>query len=92
VRQSMYPELVTFQGCEDLLRGSPLTTVLRRQGTIFRTSVGSASTYALSAKVGRIDAFISHNWSVARYLKFLSLADHFSFDIAASCTMALTWC
>jgi len=49
--------------------------------------VGSASTYALSAKVVRIDAFISHNWSVGRYLKFLSLADHFSFDIAASCTL-----
>jgi len=75
-------EIVTFNGCEELLRGSRLETVLRFGAIIFRDSRGSAATYSLSRRVVRIGTFISHNWSVGRFKKFVALSFHFNFDLS----------
>mmetsp|Transcript_53419 Transcript_53419/g.114254 ORF Transcript_53419/g.114254 Transcript_53419/m.114254 type:complete len:209 (+) Transcript_53419:115-741(+) len=41
-------ELVTFEGCQDLLRASSLTRIMQHQGALFRGSKGSNLTYKLS--------------------------------------------
>jgi len=76
-------KLVTLTGCEELLRVSHLVTVLQRQGRIFGSSAGSASTYQMSQQTDAIDTFISHNWSVPRYKKYLALAFHFNYGVSA---------
>jgi len=82
--------LLTFERCPDLLRGMRLSGLLRCGGRIFANSSGSASTYEQSEKVLRLRAFISHNWSVPRWKKFLALAFHFNFWMASS-AMAGLW-
>mmetsp|Transcript_141133 Transcript_141133/g.450831 ORF Transcript_141133/g.450831 Transcript_141133/m.450831 type:complete len:619 (+) Transcript_141133:60-1916(+) len=82
-------ELVTFTGCEELLRASHLVTVLQHQGRIFRSSAGSAATYQMSQETDRIGTFISHNWSVPRYKKFVALTFHFNFDISVVISSAI---
>lgn len=79
-------ELVSFSGCESLLRGSHLTNILGRFGSIFATSEGSAETYALSRQVAGIDTFISHNWATSRWQKYSCLAFHFNFAFAVTAT------
>jgi len=76
-------QMLTFDGCSELMRGSPLSTILRQGARVFGSSTGSASTYALSKPVERIGAFLSHNWSTPGYLKFLALSLHFNFGVAA---------
>mmetsp|Transcript_141134 Transcript_141134/g.450836 ORF Transcript_141134/g.450836 Transcript_141134/m.450836 type:complete len:624 (+) Transcript_141134:60-1931(+) len=82
-------ELVTFTGCEELLRASHLVTVLQHQGRIFRSSAGSAATYQMSQETDRIGTFISHNWSVPGYKKFVALTFHFNFNISAMVSSAV---
>lgn len=81
-----FARLVTFEGHEDILRASPLNTVMRHAGAIYKNADGSAETYKLSEPVSVIDTFVSHNWSVSRYKKFVALALHFNFYIAAAVT------
>lgn len=81
--------LVSFTGCESLLRGSRLSAVMRNLAALLADSAGSPETYALSTRVDRLQFFISHNWSVPRYKKFACLALHFNFP-AAVATTALT--
>eukprot|EP00927_Polykrikos_kofoidii_P032051 TRINITY_DN27416_c0_g1_i1.p1 TRINITY_DN27416_c0_g1~~TRINITY_DN27416_c0_g1_i1.p1 ORF type:complete len:598 (+),score=81.20 TRINITY_DN27416_c0_g1_i1:137-1930(+) len=76
-------DMLTFRGDEDLLRGMPLSVVLRHNGRIFKSSAGSAETYALSKQVPQLEAFISHNWSVSRIKKWVALCFHFHSDVAA---------
>lgn len=77
-------DLVTFEGCDDLLRGTRLTTCLRGAGRLFVNSAGSSATYELSTQVLELDGFISHNWSVPRYAKFAALTFHFFFARAVA--------
>lgn len=75
-------EMLTFDGCEELLRGTYLRSVMRGGGRIFNSSKGQASTYALSKPVLRIQAFLSHNWAVGRWTKLWCLAYHFNARLA----------
>lgn len=81
---SIFRELVTFDGCPELLRGSALSTIMGCGAAIFHASNGSAETFKLSGQVGKIDAFLSHNWVVGRYQKFAALSFHFNFAIATN--------
>lgn len=82
-------QLVTFTGCQGMLRATPLNTILRGGANLFSDSHGSEETYFLSAPVEQIEWFISHNWAVSRFNKFIALAFHFNFDIAAIFTVVL---
>ena len=75
-------DLVSFQGCEDLLRASELGTVLQHGAGVFSSNTGAPATYALSERVSMIDTFISHNWSVSRWLKLAALTYNFNLRIA----------
>lgn len=81
--------LTTFEGCPELLRGTLLIRVLKHQGRILLSSVGSAATYDLSHIVLRLDGFISHNWAVPRWPKFLALSYHYNVKIAAGITFLI---
>eukprot|EP00928_Gymnodinium_smaydae_P071313 TRINITY_DN54938_c0_g1_i1.p1 TRINITY_DN54938_c0_g1~~TRINITY_DN54938_c0_g1_i1.p1 ORF type:complete len:520 (+),score=40.92 TRINITY_DN54938_c0_g1_i1:164-1561(+) len=48
--------------------------ILSKCGRIFNDSKGTAKTYELSAPVPHISYFLSHNWSVPRWKKFVALA------------------
>jgi len=78
--------LTTFEGCPELLRGTLLAKVLKHQGRILDSSGGSAATFGLSKVVLRLDAFISHNWAVPRWPKFLALTYYYNFKAAAAIT------
>jgi len=80
-------ELLSFEGDEELLRGIPFGEVLRNCGRILRHSDGSDDTYHLSRKVAKISMFLSHNWVVPRWKKFVALTFHMNFNIAA-----VLWC
>eukprot|EP00929_Paragymnodinium_shiwhaense_P098883 TRINITY_DN6039_c0_g3_i1.p1 TRINITY_DN6039_c0_g3~~TRINITY_DN6039_c0_g3_i1.p1 ORF type:complete len:532 (+),score=40.48 TRINITY_DN6039_c0_g3_i1:119-1714(+) len=88
--ESLHTELVhkvTSLSNPNLLRGTPYSHVLRAQGRIFRESAGNVKSYSLSRTVQKIDAFISHNWSVPATTKFLTLTLHFNVTVAMSCTL-----
>lgn len=75
-------QLVSFEGRTDLLRGSRLSSVMRRGAAILSSPAGSAATFDLSEEVTAIATFISHNWSVPRARKFFCLALYFNFRSA----------
>eukprot|EP00927_Polykrikos_kofoidii_P071147 TRINITY_DN6746_c0_g2_i2.p1 TRINITY_DN6746_c0_g2~~TRINITY_DN6746_c0_g2_i2.p1 ORF type:complete len:434 (+),score=44.42 TRINITY_DN6746_c0_g2_i2:44-1345(+) len=83
-------DLVSFEENQHLLRGVLLSTILQSFGGIFSTSTGSSQTYSLSFVVDGLNAFISHNWSVARYKKVLTLCLHYNFNLAATISLVLT--
>jgi len=83
-------ELTTFRECQELLRGTTLATVLRCGDAIFASSAGSDDTYMLSKRMVRIEAFISHNWSVPRYKKFLGLCLVYNFKFTVAIAFVLT--
>jgi len=60
------------------LRGCPAQNVLHCLGSVLAGSGGSPATYDLSQSVYHIDVFISHNWSVKRWLKFVVLSYYFN--------------
>ena len=66
--------------------------VLRRRGRLFASSKGSAETYKLSSTVTKISVFLSHNWVVPRYKKFVALSLHFNFDLAFGITLSIVAC
>jgi len=90
---SMTADLVTFGDQQALCRGIALALVLRSAGAIFQGSAGSAGTYMMSRTTERIKAFLSHNWIVPRWKKFVALSFHFNTDVAccgsALCTLPL---
>ena len=65
-----------------LLRGTPLSVVLRRGGRIFENNQGTAESYELSSQVDHLDTFVSHTWRTPRRWKFLALSLHFGFAVA----------
>lgn len=80
---------ISFGGREDLLRASPLSSILAGGAKILTSSGGDAQTYALSSPVEQIDVFISHNWVTERWQKFLALSLHFNFWPAAAASFAV---
>mmetsp|Transcript_105393 Transcript_105393/g.337065 ORF Transcript_105393/g.337065 Transcript_105393/m.337065 type:complete len:578 (+) Transcript_105393:81-1814(+) len=78
--------LTTFEGCPEFLRGTLLAKVLKHQGRILDSSSGSAATFGLSKVVLRLNAFISHNYAVPRWPKFLALTYYYNFKAAAVIT------
>ena len=62
-----------------LLRAAPLSVLLRRGGSIFDNSEGTAESYNLSLQVDHIDSFVSHTWRTPKKKKFLALSFHFGF-------------
>eukprot|EP00811_Abedinium_folium_P032172 NODE_5293_length_1787_cov_4.944578.p1 GENE.NODE_5293_length_1787_cov_4.944578~~NODE_5293_length_1787_cov_4.944578.p1 ORF type:complete len:560 (+),score=27.01 NODE_5293_length_1787_cov_4.944578:105-1784(+) len=75
----------------ELLRACSTTDVMRNFGAILANSAGTKETYALSVPVERIGVFLSHNWSMPRWQKFLMLAVHFNTRTAVS-AMLLVCC
>mmetsp|Transcript_23610 Transcript_23610/g.50369 ORF Transcript_23610/g.50369 Transcript_23610/m.50369 type:complete len:533 (-) Transcript_23610:508-2106(-) len=82
--------LSTFAGHDDLFRGTPLSCVMRNCGRIWKNSSGSADTYHLSHPVEVLRTFISHNWSVGRFQKYIALCLHFNLGIAAAAALSAT--
>mmetsp|Transcript_21166 Transcript_21166/g.45908 ORF Transcript_21166/g.45908 Transcript_21166/m.45908 type:complete len:670 (+) Transcript_21166:14-2023(+) len=80
--------LLSFDNCPSILRASGLATVMRQLGKVINTSKGSAETYQMSEPVDKIQIFLSHNWSVPRFKKFITLAVHFNW-IPATVVTAL---
>jgi len=74
--------LLTFEGQDQLCRGSRLTDVMGRCGKIFANAAGSALTYDMSQPTPSIHTFISHNWVVGRFQKWMCLGFHFNFIFA----------
>lgn len=79
--------IATFGGQEHLLRGTRLFSVMRGCGKLFASSKGTERTYAMSENTICLDAFLSHNWSVPRWKKFVALA--YIFNLSAACGVAL---
>lgn len=79
--------LLTFEGDLTLLRGAPLSVVFRRFGFIFMNSKGSERTYVLSRQVTQLSVFLSHNWSVSRLAKLITLAWHYNLGLAVLATV-----
>lgn len=79
-KQKTVQELITFEGCGELLRGTRLSMVMRSCGAVFKDAEGSASTYKLSETALKLDSFLSHNWSASRYKKYVALAYHYYFS------------
>eukprot|EP00928_Gymnodinium_smaydae_P076435 TRINITY_DN59467_c0_g1_i1.p1 TRINITY_DN59467_c0_g1~~TRINITY_DN59467_c0_g1_i1.p1 ORF type:complete len:499 (-),score=27.10 TRINITY_DN59467_c0_g1_i1:99-1595(-) len=71
-------DLISFAGRDDLLRASRVHNILWKCGSIFASSNGTAATYQLSEQVPYISYFISHNWSVPRWKKFMALTFYFN--------------
>lgn len=89
---SVVRTLVSFGDDSNLLRGSNASDVLARCAKIFASSAGSEATYEMSHVLDdHIDIFISHNWSVGRWSKFVALACYFNFN-SAFITMLLVGC
>ncbi|CAE8635752.1 unnamed protein product [Polarella glacialis] len=62
---------------KSLLRGVGVTKVLRRFGKLFNHSVGTAEDYQLGQEVREVSAFITHNWSLSRWKKYMALCCYF---------------
>lgn len=94
-RDKLTASVLSFEGCEHLLRACPLPQIMQNFGSIFANSAGSAATHALSHEVKLINDFISHNWVVDRLSKFVALIFEYNFDKAfgitciTSCALAL---
>lgn len=88
-KSRMTPELinlVSFRRCEHLCRATGLDQMMRNGAALFRNSDGSAATFAYSKEVKVINFFVSHNWVVSRFRKFVTLAVHFNHSAAAVVT------
>eukprot|EP00929_Paragymnodinium_shiwhaense_P049783 TRINITY_DN25103_c0_g1_i2.p1 TRINITY_DN25103_c0_g1~~TRINITY_DN25103_c0_g1_i2.p1 ORF type:complete len:625 (-),score=42.15 TRINITY_DN25103_c0_g1_i2:347-2221(-) len=75
-----------------ILRAVPLPEVLKGFGKHFRSSApGTEADHSLSARVERIDYFLSHDWSTKGWQKFMSLCYVFNLRAAilGSCICAV---
>lgn len=64
---------------ETLCRGVPLRIVLQHMGARMRSSQGTARDYQRSTQELTPSAFLSHNWAVSAFAKFLAFAFYFNF-------------
>eukprot|EP00927_Polykrikos_kofoidii_P000592 TRINITY_DN10218_c0_g1_i3.p1 TRINITY_DN10218_c0_g1~~TRINITY_DN10218_c0_g1_i3.p1 ORF type:complete len:500 (+),score=59.27 TRINITY_DN10218_c0_g1_i3:92-1591(+) len=74
-----------------MLRGTDICHVMRCCGRILANNDARAESYLLSRPVVELDWFISHNWSVRRFVKFCCLVLHFNLRCAvlATCVTAI---
>eukprot|EP00931_Biecheleriopsis_adriatica_P001707 TRINITY_DN10214_c0_g1_i1.p1 TRINITY_DN10214_c0_g1~~TRINITY_DN10214_c0_g1_i1.p1 ORF type:complete len:557 (-),score=53.85 TRINITY_DN10214_c0_g1_i1:524-2194(-) len=72
-----------------LLRGAPYGEVLKCGGRRLVRSNRKAQNYHVSEQVGTLAAFISHNWDVQRFPKFLALAIHYNGTVSLLLTLVL---
>jgi len=81
-------EVLTLD-CSTLLRGVPVTDVLRCFGRIWASSEGTEEDYELSVPVSHIDHFLSHAWATPRHRKVIALMIYYNFLPAL--TLAFGW-
>ncbi|CAE8591108.1 unnamed protein product [Polarella glacialis] len=62
---------------KSLRRGVAVTKVLRRFGKLFSHSVGTQEDHQLGQEVNEVSAFITHNWSLNRWKKYMALSCYF---------------
>ncbi|CAE8612133.1 unnamed protein product [Polarella glacialis] len=62
---------------KSLRRGVHVTKVLRHFGKVFNHSVGTEEDYQLGQEVHEVSAFITHNWSLNRWKKYMALCCYF---------------
>ncbi|CAE8613208.1 unnamed protein product [Polarella glacialis] len=62
---------------KSLCRGVVVTKVLRRFGKLLSHSVGTEEDYQLGQEVHEVSAFITHNWSMNRWKKYMALCCYF---------------
>ncbi|CAE8588015.1 unnamed protein product [Polarella glacialis] len=62
---------------KSLCRGVVVTKVLRRFGKLLSHSVGTEEDYQLGQEVHEVSAFITHNWSLNRWKKYMALCCYF---------------
>ena len=74
-----------------LLRGIPINRLLRSGAAVLSSNEGSASSYNLSKQVSELGVFLSHNWSVTRFRKFISLIFHFNMAFALASTSLVSF-
>ncbi|CAE8611749.1 unnamed protein product [Polarella glacialis] len=73
-----YPSKLSLQFSDkSLRRGLDVTKVLRRFGKLFNHSVGTGEDYQLGQEVHEVSAFITHNWSMNRWKKYMALCCYF---------------
>eukprot|EP00931_Biecheleriopsis_adriatica_P054325 TRINITY_DN31956_c0_g1_i1.p1 TRINITY_DN31956_c0_g1~~TRINITY_DN31956_c0_g1_i1.p1 ORF type:complete len:1112 (+),score=105.83 TRINITY_DN31956_c0_g1_i1:101-3436(+) len=70
-----------------LSRGISCWHVIDGFGKVFAGSKGSDSDYSRSSQVLGIDSFLSHEWSIGRYSKFLALCFHLNLHHAVVASM-----
>jgi len=61
-----------------------LNQLLRAGAAVLSNSAGSASSYQLSKPVRMLALFLSHNWCVSRFRKFLTLSLYFNLGAATA--------
>eukprot|EP00928_Gymnodinium_smaydae_P034174 TRINITY_DN24287_c0_g3_i1.p1 TRINITY_DN24287_c0_g3~~TRINITY_DN24287_c0_g3_i1.p1 ORF type:complete len:511 (-),score=49.07 TRINITY_DN24287_c0_g3_i1:108-1640(-) len=83
-------KLVNFEDCPNLLRATGRNNILACSGSILGSNRGCDDTFALSDPVTRIDFFLSHNWCVPRFFKFITLT--FYFYVGHALTAAMLSC
>ncbi|CAE8659682.1 unnamed protein product [Polarella glacialis] len=72
------PSKLSLQFSDNSLRrGVHVTKVLRRFGKLFSHSVGTEEDYQLGQEVHEVSAFITHNWSLNRWKKYMALCCYF---------------
>ena len=76
--------MATLEAAQDHLRGLPLECVLKGFGQLLQDAVADDATFALSAQVSHVHAFLTHTWSTPRWRKFTTLSMHFNFMTALS--------
>lgn len=74
--------LLSFAGCEDMLRACRLTFMMQKLSCVFGESSGNEDTFNMSDRVHQIGAFVSHNWCVPRWQKHMCLSLHFNTFLA----------
>jgi len=69
---------------ETLLRSTSDFTVLRCFGRVFRDYPEDFDTFTLSDVTHKLHVFISYNWAMPQWLKFMALAFHFNHKAASA--------
>ncbi|CAE8627651.1 unnamed protein product [Polarella glacialis] len=62
---------------KSLCRGVNVTKVLRHCGNLFNHAAGTEEDYQLGQEVHEVSAFITRNWSLNRWKKYMLLCCHF---------------
>ena len=72
-------EKTAFEMDGTMLRGVRMNVVLRQRAKLLSNAPGSEATFQLSKPTDHLGAFVSHNWCVSRWRKWLALSLHCNF-------------